>query len=319
MPLVSIITPLHDKGDHVVETVRSVLEQSLTDWEMIVVENGSTDDGPAKVRAFDDPRIRLVVSPRIGPGAARNFGLTLASGEWILFLDADDLLGSGYLNSRLSLLEKCPSADLLVGRWTEFSESQQGATSVKLPEGEGRDAAWLKDASIAFAPWAVHAAVVRRVLLPPNPWPEDLDKFASEDTAFWFPIVQGAHISYTRDASAHYRVRTTNSRNELPISRWTDAVEAATSSNIAFLDRMGIIPNPRRALFLMKAFESCYARALLERDYQASRRALVLSRHWLKRSPVRNRGVLLRKLLGIPLHQTITRWISRITKNTNSL
>ena len=319
MPLVSIITPLHDKGAHVVETVRSVLEQSLTDWEMIVVENGSTDDGPAKVRAFDDPRIRLVVSPRIGPGAARNFGLTLASGEWILFLDADDLLGTGYLISRLSLLDNSPSADLLVGRWTEFSESQQGSPSVKLPEGEGRDKHWLEDASIAFAPWAVHAALVRRSVLSIDPWPENLDKFASEDTAFWFPIVQGAHTSYTRDASAHYRVRTSNSRNELPISRWMDSVEAVTSRNIAFLDGKGITPNPRRALFLMKAFESCYARALLERDYQASRRALVLSRHWLKRSPVRNRGVLLRKLLGIPLHQTITRWISRITKNTNSL
>ena len=319
MPLVSIIIPLHDKGAHVSETIRSVLGQSFADWELIVVENGSTDDGPGKVRVFDDPRIRLVESPRIGPSAARNYGLTLASGEWILFLDADDLLGSGYLTSRISLLEKFPSADLLVGRWTEFSESDHGISSVKLPEGEGRDERWLQDASIAFAPWAVHAALVRRTKLSRDPWPEDLDRYASEDTAFWCPIVQVAVVAYTSDASALYRVRTANSRNELPISRWTDSVEAVISRNIDLLARTGRTPNPRQALFLMKAFESCYARALLERDRTTARRALILTQSWLKKCPERSRAVLLRKLMGIPLHHLITRWIPLIMKNTNFL
>jgi glycosyltransferase involved in cell wall biosynthesis len=286
---------------------------------MIVVENGSTDDGPEKVRAFDDHRIRFVESPRLGPGAARNFGLSLATGEWILFLDADDLLGSGYLNSRISLLERCPSADLLVGRWTEFTESDQAIGSVRLPEGEGRDGSWLKDTSIAFAPWAVHAALVRRTLLSRDPWPEDLDGYASEDTSFWFPIVQRAVVAYTHDALALYRVRTANSRNVLPISRWTDSVEAVISRNIDSLARVGCAPSPRQGLFLMKAFESCYARALLENDLPTARRALALSRHWLKRAPERDRGVLLRKLLGIPLYQRITLWLSPCMKNTNSL
>jgi Glycosyl transferase family 2 len=319
MPLVSIIIPLHDKGAHVSETIRSVLGQSLADWELIIVENGSTDDGPGKVREFNDPRIRLVESARIGPGAARNYGLTLASGKWILFLDADDLLGSGYLTSRISLLEKFPSADLLVGRWTEFSESDHGIGSIKLPEGEGRDERWLQDASIAFAPWAVHAALVRRTKLSRDPWPEDLDRYASEDTAFWFPIVRVAVAAYTSDASALYRVRTANSRNELPISRWTDSVEAVTSRNVDSLALAGVDPNPRQALFLMKAFENCYARALLEKDRTTAQKALALSQSWLMRCPEMSRGVLLRKLLGIPLHHLITRWILLIMKNTNSL
>jgi hypothetical protein len=260
-----------------------------------------------------------VESARIGPGAARNYGLTLATGEWILFLDADDLLGSGYLTSRISLLEKFPSADLLVGRWTEFSDSDHGISFVKLSAGEGRDERWLQDASIAFAPWAVHAALVRRTVLSLDPWPEDLDGYASEDTAFWFPIVQVAVVAYTSDASALYRVRTANSRNELPISRWTDSVEAVTSRNVDLLARTGAVPNPRQVLFLMKAFESCYARALLERDPTTAREALALSQSWLKRCLERSRGVLLRKLLGIPLHHLFSRWISLILKNTNFL
>jgi glycosyltransferase involved in cell wall biosynthesis len=56
MPLVSIITPLHNKGPFVAETIRSVLAQTLPDWELIVVENGSADNGPEVVRQFSDAR-----------------------------------------------------------------------------------------------------------------------------------------------------------------------------------------------------------------------------------------------------------------------
>jgi hypothetical protein len=95
-------------------------------------------------------------------------------------------------------------------------------------------------------------------------------------------------------------------------------VEAVTSRNVDSLALAGVAPNPRQTLFLMKAFESCYARALLERDGATARKALALSQNWLKRCPERSRGVLLRKLLGIPFHHLITRWIS-LMKNTNFL
>ncbi len=81
MPQVGIIAALHNKGPYVAETIRSVLAQTMPDWALIVVENGSTDDGPEIVRQFPDPRIRLVVSPKQGPGAARNVGLAHATGE----------------------------------------------------------------------------------------------------------------------------------------------------------------------------------------------------------------------------------------------
>src|SRR5260370_31039183 len=68
MRRVSIITALHSKGPYVAETIRSVLAQTMPDWEMIVVENGSTDDGPEIVRQLSNPRMRLVVSPKQGPG-----------------------------------------------------------------------------------------------------------------------------------------------------------------------------------------------------------------------------------------------------------
>ncbi len=81
MPAVSIITALHNKGPYIAETIRSVLAQTVSDWELIVVENGSTDDGPGNAASFSDERIRLVISPKTGPGAARNHGLQLACGD----------------------------------------------------------------------------------------------------------------------------------------------------------------------------------------------------------------------------------------------
>src|SRR5438046_1358873 len=101
MPRVSVITPLFNKAVYISETIRSVLAQTMRDWELIVVENGSTDDGPELVGQFLDSRIRLVDSVKRGPSAARNVGINLAAGEWLLFLDADDLIEKTYLERRL--------------------------------------------------------------------------------------------------------------------------------------------------------------------------------------------------------------------------
>ena len=82
MPIVSIITPLLNKGPHVEETVRSVQAQTFGDWGMIVVDNGSRDGGPHRVRKWTvaDRRIQLVSSAKHGPGAARSSGLAQAAG-----------------------------------------------------------------------------------------------------------------------------------------------------------------------------------------------------------------------------------------------
>lgn len=92
-PLVSIVVPLHDGGRFVGETLRSVLAQTMRRFEVIVVDDGSTDDGPDIVRAIADPRLRLERIGHRGVAAARNTGAALASeqAEYLIFLDADDV------------------------------------------------------------------------------------------------------------------------------------------------------------------------------------------------------------------------------------
>src|SRR5439155_25020344 len=90
-PLVSVIIPCYNAGRWVGDAIRSALNQTYTNVEIIVIDDGSTDDSLEVIRAFKD-KVRWKTGVNHGPCAARNLGLGLAQGEWVQFLDADDLL-----------------------------------------------------------------------------------------------------------------------------------------------------------------------------------------------------------------------------------
>ena len=112
MPRVSVVVPLYNKAAFVQRTLDSILTQSEPDLEVLVVDDGSTDDGLALVaeRGLTEPRLRLVTQPNAGPGAARNHGLRLARGEYVTFLDADDAWRPGFLATAIAALDAEPSA-----------------------------------------------------------------------------------------------------------------------------------------------------------------------------------------------------------------
>lgn len=108
MPLFSIIIPLYNKEHTITNSIGSVLDQSFQDFEIIIVDDGSTDSSADKVRAFADPRIKLFSQQNAGPSAARNHGIREATGEWIVFLDADDQLTKTALESFHKAIAKAP-------------------------------------------------------------------------------------------------------------------------------------------------------------------------------------------------------------------
>lgn len=90
-PPVSVVIPAHDRAGTIEAAIRSVLDQSFGDFELIVVDDASSDDTAEAVRAISDPRLRLLVhKTNRGAGAARNTGIAAARGEWVAFQDSDD-------------------------------------------------------------------------------------------------------------------------------------------------------------------------------------------------------------------------------------
>jgi glycosyltransferase involved in cell wall biosynthesis len=87
---ISVVMPLFNKGKEVARAIRSVLNQTVKNYELIVVNDGSADDGPKIVQSFCDPRIRLIHQQNAGVSVARNHGIEDAKSDLIAFLDADD-------------------------------------------------------------------------------------------------------------------------------------------------------------------------------------------------------------------------------------
>ncbi|KRA84445.1 glycosyltransferase family 2 protein [Altererythrobacter sp. Root672] len=109
-PRFSVITPLYNKAPHVEATIRSALSQSRPPEEIIVIDDGSTDGGLEIVRAIQDERVRILTRSPPGPGgyAARNLGIRAAKGDWVAFLDADDLWSDRHLEGLSTAITDCP-------------------------------------------------------------------------------------------------------------------------------------------------------------------------------------------------------------------
>ena len=109
-PRVSVIIPLYNKAAHVRRSLDSVAAQTFRDFEVIVVDDGSTDGGERAAAEYADARFRLVSQKNAGPGAARNRGIREASGGLLAFLDADDEWLPEYLARGVRLLDETGAA-----------------------------------------------------------------------------------------------------------------------------------------------------------------------------------------------------------------
>lgn len=110
---ISVVMPLYDKAPFVEAAIRSTLANGHGIHEVIVVDDGSRDSGAEIVAAIDDPRIRLIRKPNGGVSSARNVGLDAATGDWIAFLDADDLWLPGYVDAIQSLIAGHPDCEMV--------------------------------------------------------------------------------------------------------------------------------------------------------------------------------------------------------------
>jgi glycosyltransferase involved in cell wall biosynthesis len=126
--LVSILTPAYNAADYLAQTIHSVQRQTITDFELLVVDDGSTDDTPWIVEQFAsrDRRIRLLQQPNAGTAAARNTAIRNASSSVLALLDSDDLWTPDYLEVQLRILEEHPDVDILSANAFNFGGPLHG-------------------------------------------------------------------------------------------------------------------------------------------------------------------------------------------------
>jgi len=113
----SVVIPLYNQAGTVARTIQSILEQTVQDYEIIVVNDGSVDSGPSIVEAFDDPRIRLIHQENGGVSVARNRGIEESASDLIAFLDADDEWLPKYLENIKRLATLFPQCDVYATRY----------------------------------------------------------------------------------------------------------------------------------------------------------------------------------------------------------
>ena len=133
---VSVVMPCYQSGETVERSVCSVQAQTMADWELIAVDDGSTDDTLARLRALqtDEPRMRVLHQDNAGVSAARNAGIDTARGEWLFFLDADDRLTPDALATLLDMADD--ALDVVCGAY-EMRYADEGGRSERYACADG--------------------------------------------------------------------------------------------------------------------------------------------------------------------------------------
>jgi glycosyltransferase involved in cell wall biosynthesis len=122
-PLVSIVIPLYNKEEYILQALQSIQKQTLSSWECIIIDDGSTDSSVEIVIQFirqDQERFSLIRQKNSGPSTARNSGINLAKGKYVAFLDADDIWLPTKLMTQVNFMEKNPNVFLTLTNYIVF-------------------------------------------------------------------------------------------------------------------------------------------------------------------------------------------------------
>jgi glycosyltransferase involved in cell wall biosynthesis len=209
-PRVSIVMPCYNGAAHLARSVGSVLAQTMPDWELLLIDDGSTDDSRklAADMARSDGRIHAISQANAGAVAARNRGLAEATGQYIAFLDADDTWHPEFLQVMLGALDDRPGFDIAYCGWQNIGL------------GGGRDHPYLPpdyevkgklECLVRSCPWPIHGVLLRRSLFE-NGVRFDQTLATSEDYDLWLRLGTKHRILRVPRVLAFYHHHDTVSR-----------------------------------------------------------------------------------------------------------
>jgi glycosyltransferase involved in cell wall biosynthesis len=211
-PRVSVIVPLYNKARYVRRCLDSILEQTFGDFEVTVIDDGSTDEGPQIVETYTDPRIRLLRQQNAGPGGARNRAAQEARGDLIAWLDADDAWDPVYLAESVRIMDRL-GEEVASLTWAMMELPAGISTALRwqrigIPDGRFR-ASGEPDAELVggmLSNMLPSSTVIRRPILEQMGGFYEKDRcLFAEDAYLWLKILLQFEVAFcARPLSLHY-------------------------------------------------------------------------------------------------------------------
>ena len=216
----SVIIPLYNKENEIKRSIYSVLNQTIQDFEIIIVDDNSSDGGLAIVKSFHDPRISCIEQEHRGVSSTRNHGVNLASGDFIAFLDADDEWMPLHLETILRLIKTFPEAGMFATaskitseegkpRWTIYK-------NIPPPPWEGLLPDYFRSGSLGEDPVNASTVVIpKKIFHEMGGFPEGY--WYGEDTDLFGRIALKYPVAFSWEFGALYHVEASNRSSERKI------------------------------------------------------------------------------------------------------
>lgn len=211
---ISVVIPLYNKAPHIGRAIRSVLSQTEPDFEVIVVDDGSTDDGAAVVSALlpSDSRLKLVRQENQGVSAARNRGIAEASSDFIAFLDADDEWRPDHLETLLRLRARFPEAGAYATAYSYVNTRGRAVPgkfkAIPAPPWEGVMPDYFKSAALGDPPVTSSSVGVSKCVFT-EIGPFRTGEKIGEDLDMWGRIALHKPIAFSWKGTSVYHLEAT--------------------------------------------------------------------------------------------------------------
>ena len=206
-PLVSILIPCYNSEQWLAETIESALAQTWKNLEIIIVEDGSTDHSLAVAKSFESSMVKVFSQENQGASAARNNALKECQGDFIQYLDADDLLAPDKIELQLQLLQKNPTSNVVAsGEWARFYHNPQEALFIpqslwqNMPAVDWLVCAWENHLMMHPGAWLVP----RKISDKAGIWNEDLS--LNDDGEYFARVILASEgVKFCQGAKTYYR------------------------------------------------------------------------------------------------------------------
>lgn len=247
MPKFSVIIPLFNKEKDIKNTIESALDQSFFDYEIIVINDGSTDESENEVLKFTDDRIVYLKTENRGVSQARNLGIKKSKGQLIAFLDADDIWYPNHLQVLYALYNEFPNAGILATNYEFiFSDSymiKPYFIDVPKEDWKGIVVDFFKSSMKYRLAWTSAVCVPKTILNEIGDFDETITLGAGEDTDLWIRIILKKTFAFDTKITAQYNKRAGNQmtksdtlkRSFAKLNKFIKEEETNTSLNL-FLD-----------------------------------------------------------------------------------